>query len=50
MNPLIRRALGLIASAESDRFGSHAMRIAIAIIFLILGLASTQEPATLPVI
>jgi hypothetical protein len=29
MNRFIRRALGLIASAESDRFGSHAMRIAL---------------------
>lgn len=37
MNRLIRRALGLIASAESDRFGSHAMRIAIAIVFLWIG-------------
>jgi uncharacterized membrane protein YkgB len=37
MNRLIRRALGLIASAESDRFGSDAMRIALAIIFLWIG-------------
>jgi uncharacterized membrane protein YkgB len=38
MNHHIRRALlGLIASAESDRIGIHAMRVAIAIVFLWIG-------------
>ena len=38
--------LGRIANNVADTW----LHVAIAIIFLILGLASTQEPATLPVI
>jgi len=37
MNTLIRRVLGLVASPASDRIGLHAMRIAIAIVFLWIG-------------
>ena len=37
MNTLIRRVLGLVASPASDRIGMHAMRIAIAIVFLWIG-------------
>lgn len=37
MTMLIRRVLGLVASPASDRIGLHAMRIAIAIVFLWIG-------------
>ncbi len=37
MNTLIRRVLGLLAGTASDRIGLHAMRIAIAIVFLWIG-------------
>ena len=37
MNTLIRRILGVVASPASDRIGLHAMRIAIAIVFLWIG-------------
>lgn len=37
MNTQFRRALGLVASPASDRIGLHAMRIAIAIVFLWIG-------------
>ncbi len=37
MNAHVRRALGLVASPASDRIGLHAMRIAIAIVFLWIG-------------
>ncbi len=37
MNTLLRRGLGLVASPASDRIGLHAMRIAIAIVFLWIG-------------
>jgi reactive chlorine resistance protein C len=37
MNAQLRRALGLIASPASDRIGLHAMRIAIAVVFLWIG-------------
>jgi uncharacterized membrane protein YkgB len=37
MDTYVSRILGLIADARSDRLGIHAMRIAIAIIFLWIG-------------
>lgn len=37
MNTQLRRALGLVASPASDRIGLHAMRIAIAVVFLWIG-------------
>jgi uncharacterized membrane protein YkgB len=37
MNTLIHRSLGLVASSTSNRVGLHAMRIAIAIVFLWIG-------------
>jgi uncharacterized membrane protein YkgB len=37
MNTLMHRGLGIVASSASDRIGMHAMRIAIAIVFLWIG-------------
>ena len=37
MNLQFRRVLGLVASPASDRIGLHAMRIAIALVFLWIG-------------